>query len=236
MIRVALIGNPNVGKTELFNRLTGLRQHVGNWPGVTVEKKVGKCMYKGVELEIVDLPGTYSLTAHSIDELIARDYIVEEKPDVVIDIVDGTNLERNLYLTLLLLELEANVVLALNQWDMVNERGIEMDVDKLSELLGIPVVPTVATTGEGVEALKEAVLNAARENERGKRKIVMGYGEDVEAAIKRVEEVIAKDANLSEKYPSRWLAIKALEHDDAVLKRMADRPYWHEIKELLSQQ
>ncbi len=236
MIRVALIGNPNVGKTELFNRLTGLRQHVGNWPGVTVEKKVGKCMYKGVELEIVDLPGTYSLTAHSIDELIARDYIVEEKPDVVIDIVDGTNLERNLYLTLLLLELEANVVLALNQWDMVNERGIEIDVDKLSELLGIPVVPTVATTGEGVEALKEAVLNAARENERGKRKIVMGYGEDVEAAIKRVEEVIAKDANLSEKYPSRWLAIKALEHDDAVLKRMADRPYWHEIKELLSQQ
>ncbi|MCW3137831.1 hypothetical protein DRN80_06135 [Methanosarcinales archaeon] len=235
MIRVALIGNPNVGKTELFNRLTGLRQHVGNWPGVTVEKKVGKCMYKGVELEIVDLPGTYSLTAHSIDELIARDYIVEEKPDVVIDIVDGTNLERNLYLTLLLLELEANVVLALNQWDMVNERGIEIDVDKLSELLGIPVVPTVATTGEGVEALKEAVLNAARENERGKRKIVMGYGEDVEAAIKRVEEVIAKDANLSEKYPSRWLAIKALEHDDAVLKRMADRPYWHEIKELLSQ-
>lgn len=236
MIRVALIGNPNVGKTELFNRLTGLRQHVGNWPGVTVEKKVGKCMYKGVELEIVDLPGTYSLTAHSIDELIARDYIVEEKPDVVIDIVDGTNLERNLYLTLLLLELEANVVLALNQWDMVNERGIEIDVDKLSELLGIPVVPTVATTGEGVEALKEAVLNAARENERGKRKIVMGYGEDVEAAIKRVEEVIAKDANLSEKYPSRWLAIKALEHDDAVLKRIADRPYWHEIKELLPQQ
>ena len=200
-----------------------------------MEKKVGKCMYKGEELEIVDLPGTYSLTAHSIDELIARDYIVEEKPDVVIDIVDGTNLERNLYLTLLLLELEANVVLALNQWDMVNARGIEIDVDKLSELLGIPVVPTVATTGEGVEALKEAVLNAARENERGKRKIVMGYGEDVEAAIKRVEEVIAKDANLSEKYPSRWLAIKALEHDDAVLKRMADRPYWHEIKELLSQ-
>ena len=202
-----------------------------------MEKKVGKCMYKGEELEIVDLPGTYSLTAHSIDELIARDYIVEEKPDVVIDIVDGTNLERNLYLTLLLLELEANVVLALNQWDMVNERGIEIDVDKLSELLGIPVVPTVATTGEGVEALKEAVLNAACENDRGKRrKIVMGYGEDVEAAIKRVDGVIAKDANLSEKYPSRWLAIKALEHDDAVLKRMADSPYWNEIKELLPQQ
>jgi len=201
-----------------------------------VEKKVGKCMYKGEELEIVDLPGTYSLTAHSMDELIARDYIVEEKPDVVIDIVDGTNLERNLYLTLLLLELEANVVLTLNQWDMVNERGIEIDVDKLSELLGIPVVPTVATTGEGVEALKEAVLNAARKNDRGKRKIMMGYGEDVEAAIKRVEEVIAKDANLLKKYPSRWLAIKALEHDDAVLKRMADSPYWNEIKELLPQQ
>ena len=102
MLTVALVGNPNVGKTELFNRLTGMRQHVGNWPGVTVEKKVGRCVHKGEEMLIVDLPGIYSLTAHVIDELIARNYIVEEKPDVVIDIVDATNLERNLYLTLLL--------------------------------------------------------------------------------------------------------------------------------------
>ncbi len=232
MIRVALIGNPNVGKTELFNRLTGLRQHVGNWPGVTVEKKTGKCIYKGEEMEIVDLPGTYSLTAHAIDELIARDYIVEEKPDVVVDIVDGTNLERNLYLTLLLLELEANVVVALNQWDMVNERGIEIDVNKLSELLGVPVVPTVATTGEGVEALKEAVLNAAEGREK-RRKVVMGYGEDVEALIKKVEAVIVKDTSLSSKYPPRWLAIKLLERDEEVTKRVEDSPFWDEMREVL---
>ncbi len=229
MITVALIGNPNVGKTELFNRLTGLKQHVGNWPGVTVEKKVGKCQYKGEELEIVDLPGTYSLTARAMDELIARNYIVEDKPDVVVDIVDGTNLERNLYLTLLLLELEANVVVALNQWDMVNERGIEIDVDKLSSLLGVPVVPTVATTGEGLEALKEAILTAARNKDR-RRKIVIGYGDDLEALIKRVRDVIAKDTGLARKYPPRWLAIKALEHDEEVLKRLQDSPYWDEIR------
>jgi small GTP-binding protein len=232
MLTVALIGNPNVGKTELFNRLTGLKQHVGNWPGVTVEKKTGKCTYKGAELEIVDLPGTYSLTAHAIDELIARDFIVEEQPDVVIDIVDGTNLERNLYLTLLLLELEANVVVALNQWDMVNERGIEIDMDKISELLGVPVVPTVATTGEGVEGLKEAIMKAAKEKGK-RRKVVLGYGEDIEALIKKVETEISKDAGLSNKYPSRWLAIRALETDEVVLKLIEDSPYRRDIKEVL---
>ncbi len=232
MIIVALIGNPNVGKTELFNRLTGLRQHVANWPGVTVEKKTGRCMYKGEEMEIVDLPGTYSLTAHAVDELIARDFIVEEKPDVVIDIVDGTNLERNLYLTLLLLELEANVVVALNQWDVVKARGIDIDVDKLSELLGVPVVPTVATTGEGVEELKEAVIRAAKEKGK-RRKVVMGYGEDIEALIKRIEDVINKDVELSSRYPSRWLAIKVLEGDEDVLKKIEDSPYRREMMEVL---
>jgi ferrous iron transport protein B len=232
MVTVGLIGNPNVGKTELFNRLTGLRQHVGNWPGVTVEKKTGRCVHKGEEMEIVDLPGTYSLTAHALDDLIARDYIVEEKPDVVIDIVDGTNLERNLYLTLLLLELEANLVVALNQWDMVKVRGIEIDVEKLSELLGVPVVPTVAPAGEGVEELKEAVMNAAKEKER-RRKVVMGYGEDMEALIKRVENVISKDVSLSSKYPPRWLAIKVLEKDEGVLKRIEDSPYRGEIMEVM---
>ena len=183
MLTVALVGNPNVGKTELFNRLTGMRQHVGNWPGVTVEKKVGRCVHKGEEMLIVDLPGIYSLTAHAVDELIARNYIVEEKPDVVIDIVDATNLERNLYLTLLLLELEANVVVALNMWDVVRERGIQIDVKRLSEFLGCEVVPTVATTGEGISALKDAVLNAAREKKR-RRKVVFSYGREIEGLIK----------------------------------------------------
>lgn len=165
-MRVAVIGNPNVGKTLIFNNLTGGRAHVGNWPGKTVEKKEGKCMYRGTEMEIIDLPGTYSLTARAIDELIARDYIVKEKPDVVIDIVDASNLERNLYLTLQLLELEANVVIALNKYDIAKSLEYEIDVDALSRLLGVRVIPTVATTREGIDELKEAVIEAAEEKER----------------------------------------------------------------------
>ena len=228
MITVAIIGNPNVGKTELFNRLTGMKQHVGNWPGVTVEKKTGTFTYRGEEIRVVDLPGTYSLTAQAADELIARNYIVDEKPDVVVDIVDGTNLERNLYLTLLLLELEANVVIALNRWDMVKERGIVIEVDKLSELLGVPIVPTVAPTGEGAEVLKEVVMKAAKEKE-ARRKIVMGYGEDVERPIGVVEDAVRKDASLSSRYPPRWLAIKVLERDGQVLKLVEESPHRAEI-------
>lgn len=228
MITVAIIGNPNVGKTELFNRLTGMKQHVGNWPGVTVEKKTGTFTYRGEEIRVVDLPGTYSLTAQAADELIARNYIVDEKPDVVVNIVDGTNLERNLYLTLLLLELEANVVIALNRWDMVKERGIVVEVDKLSELLGVPIVPTVAPTGEGAEDLKEVVMKATKEKEV-RRKIVVGYGEDVERPIGVVEDAVRKDASLSSRYPPRWLAIKVLERDGQVLKLVEESPHRAEI-------
>jgi Fe2+ transport system protein B len=146
----------NVGKTEIFNRLTGLSQTVENFPGVTVEKKAGRMIHKGQEIEVVDLPGTYSLSAHAVDELVARDYIVLERPDVIVDIVDGTNLERNLYLTLLLLEMDSNLVMALNRWDTVLARGTKIDLEKLSEQLGCPVVPTVAITGERLEDLKRA--------------------------------------------------------------------------------
>jgi small GTP-binding protein len=228
MTTVAIIGNPNVGKTELFNRLTGMKQHVGNWPGVTVEKKTGKYTCRGEEIELVDLPGTYSLAAQAKDELISRSYILEERPDVVVDIVDATSLERNLYLTLLLLELEANLVLALNRWDMAQERSIAIDAEKLSELLGVPVVPTVATTGEGVERLKEMVLDAAK-SEGGKRKMVVGYGEDAEVAIAEVEEAVRMDTELSGRYPSRWLAIKVLEKDEQVMRLIEASPHQREI-------
>ena len=211
-IRVALIGNPNVGKSLIFNDLTGGKAHVGNWPGKTVEKKEGICRYKGEEIKIIDLPGTYSLTAHSIDELIARDYIVKEKPDVVVDIVDASNLERNLYLTLQLLELEANVVIALNKYDIAKSLGYKIDVDALSRILGVRVVPTVATTKEGIKDLLEAIIEAAREGKR--RRIVVGYGKAAEELISRVEKAILKDKELSSKYPTRWLAIKILEGDE----------------------
>jgi small GTP-binding protein len=228
MTTVAIIGNPNVGKTELFNRLTGMKQHVGNWPGVTVEKKTGGFTYRGEEIEVVDLPGTYSLTTTAKDELISRNYILEERPDVVVDIVDATNLERNLYLTLLLLELEANLVMALNRWDMAKERSIGFNAEKLSELLGVAVVPTVATTGEGVERLKEMVLDAAKSG-GGKRKMVVGYGEDAEVAIAEVEEAVRMDTELSGRYPSRWLAIKVLEKDEQVMRLIEASPHQREI-------
>ena len=232
MIKVALIGNPNVGKSLIFNNLTGGKAHVGNWPGKTVEKKVGRCTYKGVEIEIVDLPGTYSLTANSIDELIARDYIVKEKPDVVVDIVDASNLERNLYLTLQLLELEANVVIALNKFDVAEDLGYEINVSELSKLLGVPVVPTVATTQGGMEELKETVVRAAKEKSR-RRIIEISYGKKIDELIAKIERILQKDENLTKIYPARWLAIKMLEADEEVLKIIEKSPCVHEIVNLL---
>jgi len=160
-ITIALAGNPNSGKSTVFNALTGARQHVGNWPGKTVEKKEGICTHDGYEIHVVDLPGTYSLTAYSMEELIARDFIVEGKPDVVVDIVDASNLERNLYLAVQLLELGANLVLALNMMDMAEARDHRIDVKALSELLGVPVVPTVANKGKGIKELLDAIVEAA---------------------------------------------------------------------------
>lgn len=231
-MRIAVIGNPNVGKTLIFNNLTGGRAHVGNWPGKTVEKKEGKCRYKDVEMQIIDLPGTYSLTANSIDELIARNFIVEEKPDVVIDIVDTSNLERNLYLTLQLLELEANVVIALNKYDVANDLGYEIDVAELSRFFGLPVIPTVATTKEGMEELKDAAIKAAKEKER-RRRIEISYGKRLNELISKIERVLQKDEKLSRKYPIRWLAIKVLESDEEVLKIIDKSPCKHEIVERL---
>ncbi|MEA3309822.1 MAG: FeoB small GTPase domain-containing protein [Chloroflexota bacterium] len=161
---IALAGNPNAGKSTVFNALTGARQHVGNWPGKTVEKKEGVWKHGGVEFEVVDLPGTYSLTAYSMEEIIARDYIVDGRPDVVVSVVDAANLERNLYLVVQILEMGARVVVALNMSDVADSRGLKIDLPKLSTGLGgIPVVPTVASKGQGIDQLKEAIINTINE-------------------------------------------------------------------------
>lgn len=159
---VALAGNPNVGKSTLFNALTGARQHVGNWPGKTVERREGTFKWDDVTVHVVDLPGTYSLSPYSPEEEIARTFIVKEKPDLVVNVVDTTNLERNLYLTAQILETGIPLILALNMSDMADARGLYIDVAKLSELLnGVPVIPMTARSGKGVEALKAAIASFA---------------------------------------------------------------------------
>ena len=164
---IALTGNPNVGKSTVFNALTGSRQHVGNWPGKTVEKKAGVFKYQGLELNIVDLPGTYSLSSYSIEEQVARDFIVKEKPKVVVDVVDAANLERNLYLTAQILETGIPLIIVLNMVDQAQARGLKIDVPKLSNLLGgTPVIPMTARRGQGVEALKQAIFDIAANGAR----------------------------------------------------------------------
>ena len=161
---IAVVGNPNAGKSTLFNRLTGLRQRIGNYPGVTVERHSGRMRLKSGEVTVVDLPGTYSLTAYSMEELVARDYLVNEKPALVINIVDASNLERNLLLCLQFMEMGLPVVLALNMMDVARKRGIQIDAQELSKRLGCPVVPVVASRSEGVGSLKDAVMAAEPPN------------------------------------------------------------------------
>ena len=214
-ILVALAGNPNTGKTTVFNQLTGSRQHTGNWPGVTVEKKEGEFSLHGTKVKVVDLPGTYGLTAYSIDEKIARDFVVKEKPNVVVAIVDASNLERNLYLVTQLLELEVNLVICLNMMDMAQRGGWEIDIRTLSDVMKSPVVPTVANKGEGIEELKKAILSAAASTDN---KFRINYGKDAEAMIEEVEEKLRSLGEIP--YPDRWSAIKFLEGDPEVTKTL----------------
>jgi len=215
-ITVALAGNPNSGKTTIFNHITGTRQHVGNWPGVTVEKKEGLIQHNGHRLRVVDLPGTYSLTAYSLEEIVARRFLVEEKPDVVVDIVDASNLERNLYLATQLIELGVKLILALNMADVAEARGHEIDSGKLGTLLGVPVVFTVGTKNQGIKELLDKVVAVAEDRDTVSRHIHIAYGHELEKEIKKIQDVIWQDPSIGRRYSTRWLAVKLLENDGAV--------------------
>ncbi len=220
-IVVALAGNPNSGKTTLFNNLTGSRQHVGNWPGVTVEKKEGRCTYEGYHIKVIDLPGVYSLTAYSPDEVIARNFIVEEKPAVVVNIVDASNLERNLYLTIQILEMEAPLIVALNMLDVAKSRHHKIDIEKLSNEIGAAVVPMVATRNQGTREILKEILNEFKRKST-RRKIKVHYGKELEKQIKDLDSIISRDEKLSKRYPPRWLAIKLLEEDKEILEKIGE--------------
>jgi len=213
---IALAGNANVGKSVIFNQLTGLHQHIGNWPGKTVEKAEGTLNFKGYTIDFVDLPGIYSLSTYSIEEIVSRDYIATEKPDLVINVVDASLLERNLFFTLQLLELEAPLLIAVNQVDLAQNKGINIDFEKAESILGVPVVPTVAISGKGVSDMLETAIEVM-EKRRKTEPLKTSYGKEIE---ERIEKLVKLLNHTQLNYPSRWVALKLLDDDEEVEKQV----------------
>jgi ferrous iron transport protein B len=231
-LTVAFAGNPNSGKTTIFNAITGAKQHVGNYPGVTVEKKEGGCDYKGYRLHIVDLPGTYSLTAYSLDEVVARNFLIDERPDMVVDIIDASNLERNLYLATQLMELDIPVILCLNMSDIAKAKGLRVDEEKLSQLMGAHVVCTVGNKKEGIDELLEAILQVAQKGAI-RDEVRVRYGREIEEEIGKLEDILRGDSNLIQRASTRYLSIKLLENDEEEVKRIEGSPVEGQLKEQL---
>ena len=229
-ITAALAGNPNSGKTTIFNMLTGARQHVGNYPGVTVEKKEGLCKYEDYEITLVDLPGTYGLTAYSTEELIARNFIIDEQPDVVVDIVDASNIERNLYLATQLIEMNAPLVLAFNMSDVAKQKGLLFNIEQLSRLLDATIVSTVGNKGKGKTELLDAIIDTAQQD-KAQHAHRVSYGEEIEEELAAIEALVAdKERQLAEKYGSRWLAVKLLEQDSDIAAKVHSQQVLDAVK------
>ena len=223
---VGLAGNPNVGKTTVFNQLTGMRQHVGNWPGKTVERAEGHFKHGSYEYDVVDLPGNYALSAHSMEEIVSRDFIVDDDSDVIVNVVDAANLERNLYLTVQMMELGANLVMALNMNDFAKKKEHIIDIPLMSELLGFPVVEINAKTKDGFEDLLNAVEKAAKNPIDSSEKLA--YSNDIKGHLSELQAVIEKDSNLLD-VPSIWTAIKLLEKDSIVIQKVQQSSYGSKI-------
>ncbi len=215
-ITIALAGNANVGKSVLFNQLTGSSQIIGNWPGKTVEKAEGTLTFEGQKVTVIDLPGIYSFSTFGMEEIVSRDYVALENPDVVINVVDAAVLERNLFFTLQLIEMGAPLVLCLNQVDIAKKKGIVINTKKLEQALGVPVVPTVGIRGEGVYELTKKAIEVAKDR-RKNGKVLVRYGAEIEERIGKLDQAIQTE-NLGLPYPSRWVAIKLLENDPEIKK------------------
>jgi len=215
-LTIALAGNSNVGKSVIFNHLTGLHQHIGNWPGKTVERAEGTLHFKGYTIDIIDLPGIYSLSTYSLEESISRRYIAVEKPDLVINVIDASVLERNLFFTLQLIELETSMIIALNQIDIAKKKGIKIAPEKLEKLLGIPVVPTVATKGVGIFKLVKKASEVVEKGSKAKP-IEVRYGEEVERGVARITKMVDE---IHFWYPPRYVAVKLLEGDEEIIREV----------------
>ena len=224
IINVALVGNPNCGKTSLFNFASGAHEHVGNYSGVTVDAKEGTFQHKGYTFKIVDLPGTYSLSAYSPEELYVRKHLNEEQPDVVINVVDASNLERNLYLTCQLIDMDERMVIALNMYDELERQGNKFDYESLSRMLGIPMIPTVSRTGFGIEALFDRVIQVYEEADPILRHIHINYGDILEKGIKNINATLKKVADIPTSISKRYLSIKLLERDKEVETEIKNFP------------
>ena len=232
-VKVALAGNPNCGKSSLFNALTGSHQRVGNFSGVTIEKHEGYVDYKGYRIRIVDLPGTYSLTAYSPEELLTRNYLIEEAPDIVVNVVEGPNLERNLLLTTQLMEMEVDLLVALNMFDEVQEQKIDIDVKQLQRLLGCHIVPTSAKKKQGLDSLLDHVIRVF-EGDIEVRKNKLAFRPELEQAIDDITELLSHEPEL-DRYNHRWLAIKLLENDKDVYNVVRQYPVWVKTERAMQQ-
>lgn len=237
-ITIALAGNPNSGKTTLFNTLTGSRQHVGNYPGITVEKREGNIKINSTDVHIVDLPGTYSLTAYSQEELVARNFLVDENPQLVVHVLDATNLERNLYLSIQFMEMGIPVVLALNMMDEVKKRGMSINTEQIARLLQTPVVETVARSGKGKKELLDIVIQTASQRKGASwQPLQISYGSDLDPILHEMKNLIEQNHFLTQRYPARWIALKYLEEDQEIKKlgKQTDPSLAKELEEYVSE-
>ncbi len=231
VIDIALVGNPNCGKTTLFNVASGSKEHVGNFSGVTVDSKTARFHQGGYTFNITDLPGTYSLTAYSPEELFVRNHLVEHTPDIVVNVVDASNLERNLYLTTQLIDMDIRVVMALNMYDELQHKGDILDYENLGVMMGIPVIPTVSSRGTGIKELFDRIIEVYEDRDRVVRHVHVNYGQDLERSIKKIQDVIWTDKNLIVGISSRYCAIKFLEKDPEVFPEILTSPQFNKIRE-----